>query len=59
MAAMDYGRDYVYPHDQDEHFTEANYFPEEFSPETFYRPTAQGHEKFIRQRLEKLWPARY
>ena len=59
MAAMDYGRDYVYPHDKDEHFTEADYFPEEFSPEAFYRPTSQGHEKFIRQRLEKLWPDRY
>jgi putative ATPase len=59
MAAMDYGRDYIYPHDEDEHFTTANYFPEKFSPETYYRPTTQGHEKFIRQRLEKLWPARY
>ncbi|MFC1620070.1 replication-associated recombination protein A [Candidatus Neomarinimicrobiota bacterium] len=59
MAAMDYGRDYIYPHDEEEHFHETNYFPEELSPSAFYRPTTQGHEKFIRQRLEKLWPGRY
>ncbi|MFB0516101.1 MAG: replication-associated recombination protein A, partial [Candidatus Neomarinimicrobiota bacterium] len=59
MAAMDYGKDYVYPHSEPGHFTKADYFPETMAPEVFYRPTNQGHEKFIRQRLEKLWSDRY
>ena len=59
MAALDYGKDYAYPHDQPGHFTRADYFPDGMAPEPFYRPTGQGHEKFIRQRLEKLWGDRY
>ena len=59
MAAMDYGKDYAYPHDEPGHFIEADYFPEGMAAEAFYRPTDQGHEKFIRQRLEKLWSERY
>ncbi|UCH10919.1 MAG: replication-associated recombination protein A [Fidelibacterota bacterium] len=59
MAAMNYGKDYVYPHDKPDHFTEENYFPENMPREVFYRPTDQGHEKFIRRRLEKLWEDRY
>ncbi|UCD37196.1 MAG: replication-associated recombination protein A [Fidelibacterota bacterium] len=59
MATMDYGKDYAYPHDEPEHFIEVDYFPEQMKPQVFYRPTDQGHEKFIRQRLEKLWSGRY
>ena len=59
MAEMDYGKGYAYPHNEPEHFVEAHYFPEGMAPETYYRPTDQGHEKFIRQRLEKLWGARH
>ncbi len=59
MASFDYGKDYAYPHDEPEHFIKKDYFPEGMAAEAFYRPTDQGHEKFIRQRLEKLWSERY
>ncbi len=60
MASMDYGKDYAYPHDDPEHFVPAHYFPDGMTLTTpFYQPTQQGHEKFIRQRLEKLWSGRY
>jgi putative ATPase len=59
MADMDYGKGYVYPHDEPEHFASVDYFPTGMKKEVFYLPTDQGHELFIRQRLEKLWPDRY
>ena len=60
MASLNYGKDYAYPHDDPEHFVPARYLPDGMTlTEPFYRPAQQGHEKFIRQRLEKLWPGRY
>ena len=59
MAAEGYGKDYAYPHNEPDHFVQADYFPAGMAAEPFYRPTDQGHEKFIRQRLEKLWGGRY
>ncbi|MCH7520730.1 MAG: replication-associated recombination protein A [Candidatus Marinimicrobia bacterium] len=60
MASLNYGKDYAYPHDDPEHFVPARYLPDGMTlTEPFYRPGQQGHEKFIRQRLEKLWPGRY
>ena len=58
MKSLDYGKDYNYPHNHPDHFVEADYFPEEKS-ETFYHPTELGYERFIRERLNKLWPKRY
>ena len=58
MKSLDYGKDYDYPHNNPDHFVEADYFPEEKS-ETFYHPTELGYEEFIRERLSKLWPKRY
>ena len=59
MAAEGYGKDYAYPHNEPGHFVAADYFPAGMAAEAFYRPTDQGHEQFIRQRLEKLWGGRY
>ena len=59
MKSLDYGKDYVYPHSYPEHFTDENYFPENIKPVTFYRPTKQGYEEFIRQRLRRLWKEKY
>jgi putative ATPase len=57
MKSAGYGENYVYPHDYPEHFVDVDYFPEG-TQEIFYQPTTMGHEKFIRQRLSKLWPKR-
>jgi len=59
MKALNYGKDYQYPHQKPEHFVKENYFPESIEPQAFYHPTDIGHEKTIRERLEKLWPERY
>ncbi|WDT71259.1 MAG: replication-associated recombination protein A [Candidatus Manganitrophus sp.] len=45
------GKGYLYPHDYPDHFVPQLYLPEE---KTFYRPSDQGEEKRIAERL-RLW----
>ena len=55
-----YGKDYQYSHDYDNHFVKQDYFPETFDkPFVFYIPGNEGREKFLKERLEKLWQDRY
>ncbi len=58
MKSFDYGKDYTYPHNHPDHFTDVNYFPEEMAQTPFYKPTNQGYEEFISKRLKDLWPER-
>ena len=58
MKESGYGKDYKYPHDYPEHFVREKYMPEGHDP-VFYYPTAEGREKFVKERLEKLWKGRY
>ena len=58
MKALDYGKDYEYPHAHPEHFVDVNYFPDGIE-KSFYHPTVQGYEKFISERLKHFWPGRY
>jgi len=56
MKDEGYGKNYKYAHNYDEHFIKQNYFPETFSKTpVFYNPSDQGREKFIKERLDKLW----
>ena len=58
MKDMDYGKDYQYPHSHPDHFIDVNYFPNG-ETQTFYKPTNQGREDWIRKRLKSLWKERY
>jgi putative ATPase len=58
MKALDYGKDYEYPHAHPEHFVDVNYFPDG-AEKLFYHPTEQGYEKFISERLKHFWTDRY
>ena len=58
MKDSGYGEGYKYPHDYPEHFVAEEYMPEGLNP-VFYHPTEEGREKFIRERLERLWKGRY
>jgi len=58
MASEGYGKDYKYPHDYTQSFIEQDYLPEGFKDKIFYRPTENGIEKRIKERLENLWPKR-
>lgn len=53
MAELGYGQGYAYPHDYEGHFVPVHYLPKSLRGRHFYEPTEQGHEKPIRERLEK------
>jgi putative ATPase len=44
-------KDYVYPHDYPGHYVKQQYMP---NPKKFYKPSTQGKEALIKQKLEKL-----
>jgi len=58
MKDMDYGKNYKYPHSQPDHFVDANYFPNG-NQQTYYHPSNQGREDWIKKRLKTLWKDRY
>ena len=58
MHALGYGVEYKYSHDHPGHFVEQQYLPEGFTTKTYYRPTDNGREKDMRERLNRLWPGR-
>jgi putative ATPase len=45
------GKDYVYPHDFDEHYVAQQYLPKRLLGTYFYEPTQMGYEKIIAERL--------
>ena len=58
MKQLNYGADYKYPHDFEEHFVEEQYLPTKLKNRIYYKPTELGREKFLSERLTKLWPKR-
>lgn len=54
MKNLDYGKDYKYPHSYPGHFVNVNYSPGKDNT-SFFKPSNQGHEKWIKERLKSLW----
>ena len=50
--ALGHGKDYVYPHDGDGHFTPQQYLPKRLLGTYFYAPTTEGYEAEVAARLE-------
>lgn len=55
MREMGYGEGYKYSHDHEEHFTPQQYLPDSLKNTIYYKPTDQGAEKRIRERLMNWW----
>ncbi len=55
MRKLNYGKDYHYAHDYENHFIKMNYLPESLKDRMFYEPTEMGQEKNILARLKGLW----
>ena len=51
MKQIGYGKGYQYDHDAEEGFSGADYWPEEMSPQNFYKPTGGGFEAKVAERL--------
>ncbi len=52
--AMGHGKDYVYPHEQEGHFTPQQYLPKRLLGTYFYKPSGEGYESQVIARLE-MW----
>ncbi|HRK90077.1 MAG TPA: AAA family ATPase [Anaerolineales bacterium] len=53
-AAMGHGKDYVYPHEFEGHFTPQQYLPKRLLGTYFYSPSEEGYESQVKSRLE-MW----
>lgn len=48
------GKDYIYPHEQEGHFTPQQYLPKRLLGTYFYKPSDEGYESQVATRLE-MW----
>jgi putative ATPase len=58
MKEQGYAGGYVYPHDHPGGFTPQEYLPDNLRDKVYYRPTENGDEKGIGDRLRSLWRGR-
>jgi putative ATPase len=54
MRHIGYGRGYQYAHNTEEKITDMRCLPESLLGRTYYRPTDQGFEQRLRQRIEEI-----
>ncbi len=54
MGNLGYGKDYQYAHDAEEKVTDMTCLPESLAGRTYYKPTDQGFEARIRQRMQEI-----
>ena len=57
--ALGHGKGYRYPHDFDGHFVEQQYLPTEMKGVRYYRPTDNGVEAQLKDRLKKFWRQKF
>ena len=57
--ALGHGKGYRYPHDYEGHFVEQRYLPREMEGIRYYRPTDNGAEAQLKERLKKFWAVRF
>jgi putative ATPase len=58
MEDLGYGREYRYGHDYQGNFVEQGYLPDALKERVYYRPTENGAEKKIRERLLTWWKSK-
>jgi putative ATPase len=58
MKDLKYGKEYKYPHSFENHFILEDYLPEEMKGVQFYKPTENGQEKSLKERLKSFWKNR-
>jgi len=58
MKSQGYGKGYRYAHDYPGHFIAQEYLPDEMQQRQYYKPTDEGREQRIRERLRNLWEKR-
>ena len=54
MKELDYGKGYEYAHNTEEKLTHMQCMPDSLKDRVYYRPTTQGEEKRVKERLEEI-----
>ena len=54
MKDLNYGKDYKYSHDYEEHISDQQFLPDELKNKIFYEPTEIGREANIKKYLDKV-----
>ena len=54
MKGLGYGKDYQYAHDNEDKVSDMQCLPDSLRDRVYYRPTNEGVEKRIRERLEEI-----
>ncbi len=59
MKNIGYGKEYQYAHAYQNNFSEQEYFPEQLSGTTLYKPGQNAAEEKLSERLKTLWKGKY
>ena len=59
MKALDCGKDYRYPHNFSDAFTDQEYLPEQLKGTAFYQPKNNPKEQEFKQFLKERWKDKY
>lgn len=59
MKELNYGKNYLYPHDYPNNFVEQEYLPDEARKQKFWEPQMNSAEYKTVENLKKLWKKRY
>jgi putative ATPase len=54
MKELDYGKGYLYAHDEQDKIADMDCLPDSLRGRTYYRPTQEGREKLLAQRMEEI-----
>jgi putative ATPase len=54
MKELDYGRGYLYAHDEEGKVADMDCLPDSLRGRSYYKPTQEGREKLLAQRLEEI-----
>ena len=54
MEELEYGKGYEYAHDYENKLTKMQCLPDALADRTYYRPTTQGKEREVKERLEEI-----
>jgi putative ATPase len=52
MKDLDYGKDYAYDHEFEDHYRYQKYFPDKMEEKEYYKPGSFGFEKEIEKRIQ-------
>jgi putative ATPase len=54
MKELEYGKDYRYAHDEEGKVADMDCLPDSLKGRSYYRPTQEGREKALAQRMEEI-----